>query len=169
VPSDGAFSVVARQTLEATMRTATPDGSVEFVIPSDLTEARRIQDHIEKHLQQSQFHDKEIFGIRLALEEAIVNAIKHGNQMDPGKKVQVRYRILVDRFEASITDEGPGYNPTDLPDPCAEENLERPSGRGLFLIKHYMTDVVIHPPGNRLAMSKMRNGNGRRAQVKSKK
>ena len=70
-------------------------------------------------------------------------------------------RILVDRFEASVTDEGPGYNPTDLPDPLADENLERPSGRGLFLIKHYMTDVVIHPPGNRLAMCKMRNGNGR--------
>jgi serine/threonine-protein kinase RsbW len=143
------------------MRTATPDGSVEFVIPSDLTEARRLQEQIERQLQQSHYHDKEIFGIRLALEEAIVNAIKHGNQMDPGKTVQVRYRILPDRFEASVTDQGPGYNPTDLPDPLADENLERPSGRGLFLIKHYMTDVVIHPPGNRLAMCKMRNGNGR--------
>src|SRR5271156_5716291 len=123
------------------MRTAAQDGSVEFVIPSDLAEARRIQELIERQLQQSQYHDKEIFGIRLALEEAIVNAIKHGNQMDPGKKVLVRFRILVDRFEAIVTDEGPGYNPADLPDPLAEENLERSSGRGLFLIKHYMTDV----------------------------
>ncbi len=135
---------------------------MEYVIPSDLTEARRLQERIEKHLQQSQYHDKEIFGIRLALEEAIVNAIKHGNQMDPCKNVAVRYRVLADRFEASVTDEGPGYNPTDLPDPLADENLERPCGRGLFLIKHYMTDVVIHPPGNRVAMCKMRNGNGRR-------
>ena len=136
------------------MGTGTQDGSEEFVIASDLTEARRIQDLIERQLQQSNFHDKEIFGIRLALEEAIVNAIKHGNQMDRAKTVQVRYRILGDRFEALVVDEGPGYNPGDLPDPLAEENLERPSGRGLFLIKHYMTEVVVHPPGNRLAMAK---------------
>lgn len=142
------------------MRIGIQDGSEEFVISSDLTEARQLQDLIERQLQQSLYHDKEIFGIRLALEEALVNAIKHGNQMDRGKKVQVRFRILPDRFEACVTDEGPGYNPSDLPDPLAEENLERPSGRGLFLIKHYMTDVVIHPPGNRLAMCKVRAANG---------
>jgi serine/threonine-protein kinase RsbW len=153
--------ILAREAIDETMRTGTQDGSVEFVIPSDLNEARHLQELIERQLQQSHYHDKEIFGIRLALEEAIVNAIKHGNQMDRGKSVQVRYRILVDRFEAVVIDEGPGYNPIDLPDPLAEENLERASGRGLFLIKHYMTDVTIHPPGNRVAMCKMRNGNGR--------
>jgi serine/threonine-protein kinase RsbW len=150
------------------MRTASQDGSEEFVIPSDLSEARRIQDLIEQQLQQSHFQDKEIFGIRLALEEAIVNAIKHGNQMDRGKKVQVCVRILADRFEAIIVDEGPGYNPTDLPDPLAEENLERPSGRGLFLIKHYMTEVTVHPPGNRVTMHKVRSApklNGSHAKV----
>ncbi len=153
--------ILAPEAIDETMRTGTQDGSVEHVIPSDLSEARQLQERIERQLQQSQYHDKEIFGIRLALEEAIVNAIKHGNQMDPDKKVQVRYRILVDRFEAIVTDEGPGYNPSDLPDPLAEENLERPSGRGLFLIKHYMTEVVVHAPGNRVAMCKMRNGHAR--------
>jgi serine/threonine-protein kinase RsbW len=136
----------------------TQDGSVEFVIPSDLTEAGHIQEVIERQLQQSDYDDKEIFGIRLAFEEAVVNAIKHGNQMDRSKNVQVRYRILADRFEAIVTDEGPGYNPTDVRDPLAEENIERPSGRGLFLIKHYMTEVVIPPPGNRVAMCKLCNG-----------
>jgi len=137
------------------------DGSVEFVIPSDLAEASQIQEIMERQLEQSDFDDKEIFGIRLAFEEAVVNAIKHGNQMDRRKHVQVRYRILADRFEAVVADEGPGYDPTDLRDPLAEENLERPSGRGLFLIKHYMTEVVVHAPGNRVAMCKMRNGHGR--------
>ena len=140
----------------------TQDGSVECIIPSDLTEAGHIQEVIETQLKQSDYDDKEIFGIRLAFEEAVVNAIKHGNQMDRRKSVQVCYRILADRFEATITDEGPGYNPTDLPDPRAEENIERPSGRGLFLIKHYMTEVVIPPPGNRVAMYKLCNGNGQR-------
>jgi serine/threonine-protein kinase RsbW len=138
------------------MRTCQPDGTVEFVIPSDLNEARQVQDHIEKQLELCQFEDKEIFGIRLALEEAIVNAIKHGNQMDRAKKVHVRFRVLPDRFDVGVTDEGPGYDVNDVPDPLADENLERPCGRGLFLMQHYMTEVVVHPPGNRLTMSKVR-------------
>ena len=153
------------------MRDSIPDGSVEFVIPSDLTEARRIQQIIESQLTECHYEDKEIFGIRLALEEAIVNAIKHGNQMDKDKKVHVRFRVLPDRFDIGITDEGPGYDPGDVPDPLADENLERPCGRGLFLMQHYMTEVTVHPPGNRLTMSKVRahlngkskcNGDGRK-------
>ena len=92
------------------MRTCLQDGSVEFVIPSDLNEGRHVQDIIETQLRQHQYEDKEVFGIRLALEEAIVNAIKHGNQMDPTKCVHVRYYILTDRFEVSVTDEGAGYD-----------------------------------------------------------
>ena len=146
------------------MRDANQDGSVEFVIPSDLSEARRIQEIIESQLTLCDYADKEIFGIRLALEEAIVNAIKHGNQMDKGKKVHVRFRVLPDRFDIGITDEGPGYDPGDVPDPLADENLERPCGRGLFLMQYYMTEVTVHPPGNRLTMSKVRphlNGKGK--------
>ncbi len=138
------------------MRNAMPDGSVEFVIPSDLNEAKMIQEVIENQLRQSLYEDKEIFGIRLALEEAIVNAIKHGNQMDDGKKVYVRFRVLPERFEVGVTDEGSGFNPDDVPDPLSDENLERPSGRGLLLMRHYMTEVTVHPPGNRLTMSKVR-------------
>ena len=151
------------------MRTGLQDGSVEFVIPSDLSEGRYIQELIEKQLRQYQFDDKEIFSIHLALEEAIVNAIKHGNQMDQTKKVHVCFRVLPDRFDIGITDEGPGYDPGEVPDPLADENLERPCGRGLFLMKHYMTEVTVHPPGNRLTMCKVRqpihlNGDGCRTQ-----
>ncbi len=138
------------------MRTSLPDGSVEFVIASDLNEARNLQEMIERQLRQCHYEDKEVFGIRLALEEAIVNAIKHGNGLDHRKKVQVRYRILPDRFDVSVTDEGPGYNPNAIPDPLADENLESPSGRGIFLMRHYMTEVTVHPPGNRLTMCKVR-------------
>src|SRR5262249_11795038 len=134
------------------MRTRLPDGSVEHVIPSDLKQGLRIQELIEEQLRASQFDDKEIFGIRLALEEAIVNAIKHGNQMDKSKKVRVRYRIQPERFDFTIIDEGDGYDPVKVPDPLAAENIERPSGRGLFLMKHYMTEVTIHPPGNHVTM-----------------
>lgn len=139
------------------------EGAQQLVIPSDPAEAGRVQDHIERLLVAQRYEEREIFSIKLALEEALVNAIKHGNQMDRRKKVVVHYRINQDRFDVHIIDEGKGFNPEDLPDPMAPENLERPCGRGLLLIRHYMTEVNYISPGNRLSMSlvrgyKTRNG-----------
>jgi serine/threonine-protein kinase RsbW len=138
-----------------------PDSAatVDLVIASDPAEARRIQEQIEQLLQERQAHDHDIFSIRLALEEALVNAIKHGNQSDPAKKVRVSYRLLADRFEVAISDEGTGFNPDDVPDPTAAENLERPCGRGLMLMRHYMSEVHYNDRGNAVTMSKrFRNG-----------
>src|SRR5438445_686989 len=113
-------------------------------IASDMAEARRVQADIERALQQVQFNEHDIFAIKLALEEALVNAIKHGNQMDPAKKVFVVYRVTAERFDIRITDEGTGFNPEDVPDPTAIENLERPCGRGLLLMRGFMTEVEYH-------------------------
>ena len=136
-----------------------PDPTVDLVIASDPAEARRIQEQIEQLLQDRQAHDHDIFSIRLALEEALVNAIKHGNQSDPAKKVRISYRLLADRFEVAISDEGTGFNPEDVPDPTAAENLERPCGRGLMLMRHYMSEVRYNDRGNAVTMSKrFRNG-----------
>jgi serine/threonine-protein kinase RsbW len=132
---------------------------VEVIIPSDPAEARRIQDQIEQLLQTRLLPEQELFGIRLALEEALVNAIKHGNGMDRSKKVHVLYALHADRFEIHVTDEGSGFDPSDVPDPTAVENLERPCGRGLMLMRHYMTEVVFNDRGNSVRMSKvLRNG-----------
>src|SRR5439155_14762337 len=109
----------------------------DLLIPSDPAEARLLQEEIERQLKASQYSDHEIFGIKLALEEALVNAIKHGNNMDRAKKVRVAYRISTDRFDVLIADEGTGFDPKDVPDPTAVENLERPCGRGLMLMRHY--------------------------------
>ncbi len=138
-------------------QTATQDGARSVVIPSDPAEARRLQDDIEADLKRHCFEEREIFSIRLALEEALVNAIKHGNQLDRNKNVHISYRVCAERFDIRIIDEGPGFDPTDVPDPFADENLERPCGRGLLLMKHYMTEVVFDPPGNRLFMCKVRH------------
>jgi serine/threonine-protein kinase RsbW len=119
--------------------------SLETVIPSDPAEARRVQEDIERALQSHHFEEREIFGIRLALEEALVNAIKHGNQIGP------------DRFHVRIADEGPGFDPGEVPDPMAAENLERTCGRGLLLMRHYMSEVIFHPPGNQVSMTKLRS------------
>ena len=137
--------------------------AVEVVIPSDVAEARLIQDQIEQLLQSCCAHEKDVFGIRLALEEALVNAIKHGNQMDRSKRVHVKYRLEGNRFEIVIRDEGGGFDPEDVPDPTAVENLERPCGRGLMLMRHYMSEVAFHGRGNCVCMTKLfRNTNGRK-------
>jgi serine/threonine-protein kinase RsbW len=128
----------------------------EAIFGSDPEEAHRVQDEIERLLASRQFDEREIFGIRLALEEALVNAVKHGNQLDRGKQVHVVYSVDDNHFEVSIQDEGPGFNPEDVPDPIAFENLERPCGRGLLLMRHYMSEVTFHPPGNKVTMRKAR-------------
>lgn len=136
------------------MQAPKKDGPFEIVIASETAEARRAQDEIEGYLQEH-FADADLFGIRLALEEAIINAIKHGNQMDPAKRVFIRYCVEGTAFHATIIDEGPGFNLDDVPDPLSVENLERPCGRGLLLIRHYMTEVSYTAPGNRLTMRKV--------------
>jgi serine/threonine-protein kinase RsbW len=125
----------------------------ETVISSDLGEARRIQEEIGSTLQ-TVFSDQELFAVKMAVEEALVNAIKHGNQMDPDKSVTVLYKLHPEKFEVRITDEGPGFNPEDVPDPTAPENLERPCGRGLLLMRYYMNEVSFDNGGRTIAMAK---------------
>jgi serine/threonine-protein kinase RsbW len=137
--------------------------AMDLTIPSDPTEARRIQDAIEQLLHARHINDHDVFSIKLALEEALVNAIKHGNQMDRAKKVRIAYQLHADRFEVLIGDDGSGFDPSDVPDPTAFENLERPCGRGLMLMRHYMTEVAFNERGNCVIMSKtFRNSNGKK-------
>lgn len=133
-----------------------PSPFEEVVLASDPAEARRFQEELEQFLlQSSHASTHEIFSIKLALEEALINAIKHGNQMDCAKKVRVLYRVMVGFFEVRVMDEGTGFDPGDVPDPTAVENLERPCGRGLMLMRHYMTEVCYSSSGNCVAMSKV--------------
>lgn len=137
------------------LRDVRPAVAAEITIPSDTAEARRIQDEIEHLLQSCHVSEHDIFSIKLALEEALVNAIKHGNQMDRAKKVRVSYQLFANRFDVQITDEGSGFDPSEVPDPTAFENLERPCGRGLMLMRHYMTEVAFNQRGNSVTMSKV--------------
>lgn len=136
-------------------RDVSPAVAADISIPSDAVEARRIQDEIELLLHTRRVNEHDIFSIKLALEEALVNAIKHGNQMDRSKKVRIAYQLFPDCFLVQITDDGTGFDPTDVPDPTAYENLERPCGRGLMLMRHYMTEVAFNERGNGVTMSKV--------------
>src|SRR5262249_40450252 len=92
-------------------------------------------------MRTSGFSERDRFRLRLALEEAIVNAIKHAHSGDPAKWVVVRYHVNDKMVLAEVEDEGPGFDPARVPDPLAPENLDRPTGRGVFLIRYYMTWV----------------------------
>jgi serine/threonine-protein kinase RsbW len=126
----------------------------DLFVASDLAEVRRVQDLVEAALQANRFGETDQFAVKLAVEEALVNAIKHGNQLDPAKRVRVQYSVNGDQFRIHITDEGPGFNPDDLPDPTADDFLERPCGRGVLLIKSFMTSVDFLGRGNEVVMCK---------------
>lgn len=131
----------------------------EETIPNDTAAALAVQDRIVRRLEELGYPARDVFGCRLALEEALVNAIKHGNKNDPRKRVRVSCRIAEDRFVIEIEDEGPGFHIEDVPDPTAEENLEKPSGRGIMLMRAFMTRVDYCGRGNCVLLEKHR-GNG---------
>jgi len=107
-------------------------------------------------MAQAGFCEHDQFGVRLAIEEAIVNAIKHGNGEDPAKAVRVSYCVNSRELITEVEDQGPGFNPSAVPNPLAPENLERPGGRGVFLMRHYMTFVQFNERGNRVLLYKTR-------------
>jgi serine/threonine-protein kinase RsbW len=119
-------------------------------------EVSALCDRLTTLMAQAGFSDKDLFAMRLALEEAVVNAIRHGNGGDPGKTVRVRYHVNASEALAEVEDQGPGFNPAGVPDPLAPENLESPSGRGIFLIRHYMSWVKFNDRGNCVTFCKER-------------
>ena len=98
--------------------------------------------------------EKDVFGLRLALEEALINAIKHGHRYDPSKQVAVRYCIQADCVLVEVEDQGAGFDPGAVPDPTNPENWERPSGRGLFLMRTYTSWVRHNRRGNCVRLCK---------------
>ena len=103
------------------------------------------------------------FAIKLALEEAINNAIKHGNKGDPRKTVDVTYQIDAERAVITIADQGKGFDRDAVPDPTADENLEKPFGRGIMLMRAYMDEVRYSKAGNEVTMTKRNGSNGPKA------
>ena len=128
--------------------------SLAFTIPSDFTSGRDVQRQVMAAVARNGFDDDNTFAVRIALEEALVNAIKHGNRLDPAKKVRVQATVTPQRAEISIEDEGPGFDRAGVPDPTCDENICRPSGRGILLIESYMNDVRWDRGGRRINMVK---------------
>lgn len=130
------------------------DKPLKFTIPSDFAAGRDVQKRILDDVSRVGFNSQGQFAIKLALEEALINAIKHGNRLDPKKKVHIEAKVSPQQFEIIIEDEGPGFKRGEVPDPTLEENLEKCSGRGILLIEAYMSSVQWSHGGRRLKMVK---------------
>ncbi len=124
-------------------------------LPSSLSEYHEFVQKILERLQELGWEKSVLFGIHMALEESISNAIRHGNKEDARKKVLVECELSASRFWVKVCDQGEGYDPGEVPDCCAEENLEQPGGRGLALIRAYMTSVKHSECGCCLMMEKL--------------
>ena len=128
----------------------------QVTIPSKTGEGQAVQERIISRLEQLEYPPRDVFGVRLALEEALVNAIKHGNGRDPAKQVQIECRISAQCVWIRIEDEGQGFDLESLPDPTLEENLEKPSGRGILLMREFMTKIEYNDRGNCVILEKRR-------------
>ena len=129
---------------------------LEQSIPSRTKAAEQIIDALLAQLEAEHWDSQVVFGVHLAVEEALVNAIKHGNKEDPSKSVRVLVQTCPDQLRVEIVDEGAGFDPGQVPDPTRPDLLNKPHGRGLMLMHSYMTHVEYRGRGNELVMEKTR-------------
>lgn len=104
-------------------------------------------------LQQFEYPEASRFAVRLALEESLVNAFHHGHRgLPPETTLTVNFTVGPEETTIAVTDQGPGFDPASVPDPTDDANIELPSGRGLMLIRAYMTSVTHDMGGRRVTM-----------------
>ncbi len=139
--------------------------SVDLANESSILE--RLCQDLLKEAAGCGFDHEDIFSIHLALEEAFLNAVKHGNKMDPNKKIHVEYLIAPGKFDISIRDDGSGFNPAVVPDPREGQNLYKSSGRGLLLMQSYMDKVEYNKTGNCVHMVKFSRNTKSKAESKN--
>jgi serine/threonine-protein kinase RsbW len=125
-------------------------------LPTEAASGYPIVQELLKRLEEADWNQHDIFGVHLAVEEALVNAIKHGNRHDPGKHVHIVCKLASDRVRVEITDEGEGFDPDSVPDPTADENLDNPSGRGIMLMRSFV-NVRYNDVGNQVILEKHRS------------
>jgi serine/threonine-protein kinase RsbW len=136
---------------------ATPssdDRSLQVSLPSTLTSYHDFMQSVIDQLELLGWDHTDRFAIYMALEESISNAIRHGNKEDPAKRVEIDCELSSIRFWIRVCDEGAGFDPKQVPDCCDPDRLEVAGGRGLTLMRAYMTRMEYNDRGNCLTMEK---------------
>src|SRR6218665_915102 len=123
--------------------------TISIQVPSITENVRMIESFIDNAKEKFHLNDDIYGNIMIAVTEAVNNAIKHGNKVDSSKNVLLSLSLEESLIKFRVQDEGSGFDFHSLPDPTAPENLEKPSGRGIFLMKH-LSDEVSFKEGGRI-------------------
>ncbi|MGN6181605.1 MAG: ATP-binding protein [Mucilaginibacter sp.] len=121
-------------------------------LPSTEESITQLEALIENIADKYHVSEDTFANMMTCLNEALINAIRHGNKMDPAKKVIVNAEVDSKRIIWTITDEGPGFDYNHLPDPTAPENIENLTGRGVFIIKHLADQCIFNAAGNEVEL-----------------
>lgn len=106
-----------------------------------------MQEVVQRLLEKMRVVEDEVFWVSLAIREAVINGMKHGNHFDPAKHVEMGVSLSGTRIRVEVCDEGEGFEPSDVPDPLSEENLLKPSGRGIFYMRSFMDSIQYRKGG----------------------
>lgn len=128
-----------------------------LTLPSERGSSRLVTDDLLEKLGHYGWPPDDIFAIHLAAEEALVNAVVHGNKLQPEKTVQVECLVSPDLMRIEITDQGEGFDPKRVPDCTLAERLESPGGRGVMLMRSFMTRIEYNAKGNSVLLEKRRD------------
>ena len=132
--------------------------TVKLKLSSRITYVDLVHQMTEDMARRCRFPKPAALDLALAVREAFINAVKHGNGMDEAKQVEVEFERNASRFLVSIRDEGSGFDPTQTADPRASENLERTSGRGIFFMKSFVDEVSFQRrPGRGMEVLLVKN------------
>lgn len=121
--------------------------TIKIQIPSLSENIRMIESFIDNAKDKFSLNDDIYGNIMIAVTEAVNNAIRHGNQLDKSKNVALSLSLQDSLIKFIVKDEGNGFDYKNLPDPTSPENLEKPGGRGIFLMKHLSDEVVFKEDG----------------------
>ena len=113
----------------------------ELRFPSRVEAVDQAAASVSAFLSRAGVGEDALFGIDMAVREAVTNAVSHGNKLDESKFVDVGLKSSPGSFEITVHDQGPGFNPSDIPDPTKEENILKSSGRGIFFMRNFMDEV----------------------------
>lgn len=123
-------------------------------LPTDLKKVNPFVEQVFRKILTLTRTKEEIFKIKLALEEALTNAMRHGNALNPDRHVKVHIKVDRKQIILDVHDEGKGFDFQSLPDPTARDNAAKPSGRGVFLMRSIMDRVEFYDNGSGVKMKK---------------
>ena len=123
--------------------------TTELTLPSRIETVAKAANAVADFVNRSGISQDVAFGIDMAVREAVTNAVVHGNEQDEQKAVELTLKSSPEAVEITVHDQGPGFNPEEVPDPTEDENILKTSGRGIFFMRTFMDEVTwsIRPGG----------------------